>query len=122
MSETVRSFGFIAILATPITNELEREELGELLWSKSGLLGINHEGTLAILDLNKNSRDRGDIHHFNVGNEPHGETSVMLHHCSHHDLKILERTVQPFSSIWYNGSDAPQNEMTLEEFKKLLVK
>lgn len=122
MSTTVRGFGFMAVLANPVTDKSELEELCEKLYDSSTNLDINYEGTIVCMDVMRYKKfsEREEIYHLSIGNQETGDPRVFLNLCKEHNLSILPSTILPWSGIWYTGSDSPQNEVTLEQFKKQL--
>jgi hypothetical protein len=119
MSTTVRSYGFMALLATPITDPDEREEISERLWEAHSTLGINGEGTLVYSDQNANAdmRTREDIYGLNLGKDAStGSVSDFANAVHAAELEIDLTTVQPYSCIWYNGSDSDMDTLTKAQF------
>lgn len=121
MSSTVRSYGFIAILKMPITNEDEREAFSEQSWEQERGLGMNMEGTLVFSDANahQSSRIREDIYSLSVGNsgQDTAAKAKFIADLATANLEIDVESIQPYNCIWYNGSDCPVILLTKKEFQ-----
>jgi hypothetical protein len=116
MSETVRQYGFVAVLLKPLSEE-QREEISETLWDEKSDLGINYEGTLLYSDLNshKSYREREDIYGLFLGNKDFDETPF-VEEAIRRGLDIDGNTITSYNCIYYNGSDSPLDELTKDEF------
>lgn len=122
MSTTVRGFGFMAVLANPVTDKNELEELCEKFYDSGINLDINYEGTIVCMDVMRHKKfsEREEIYHLSIGTQEVGDPAMFIALCKEHDLPIKEETILPWSAIWYTGSDSPQNGVTLEQFQKQL--
>lgn len=117
MSSTVRSYGFIAILSQPLT-PAEREEFNEKQWSQNGPMRLNDEGTLLYIDFNepKPSSAREDIYGLFYGRSQEETVDDFLREVSKLQLAIDTGCIEPYTCIWYNGSDNPVSLLRKEEF------
>lgn len=122
MSSTVRSFGFLAILASPIESSDEREELDEKLYDADSGLSINYEGTMVVYDMmrHKPMSDREDIYHFTIGAPAGATPETMAALLKTHGIEIVEGSTLPYSSIWYNGSDSPMDSIKVVDYRRCL--
>lgn len=121
MSSTVRSYGFIAILKNPISDEETREELSEQLYEQRLGIDLNLEGTLVYSDANahQSSSIREDIYSLSVGNSAQDDAAKgkFIADLAQAKLEIDVDSIQPYNCIWYNGSDCPVTLMTKTEFQ-----
>lgn len=120
MSTTVISQGYIAVLTHPPGKDTF-EEISEKLYAAKSPLEINYEGTLLISDSyrNKKYRERefnGDL--FIVGNLKNSEAEIaqLIQEAALHGVHIDPTTIQPYTCVWYNGSDSPVTMLTKEDF------
>lgn len=118
MSTTVISQGFIAMLLTPVEKDA-LEELSENLYDEKSSLKINYGGTLLISDnyRTKKYSERefnGDL--FIIGDQEAGDRAQFIQEATLRGLLINPDTIQPYTCVWYNGSDSPVSMLTLDEF------
>lgn len=115
MSSTVRSYGFIAVLVSPLSEE-QREVLSDQLYLAKSNLNVNYEGTLIYCDynFNKSYAKRENVYGLFIGNN--GLTEAEFIQEANGLLGIDVDTVQPYNCIWYNGSDSDINLLTKSEF------
>jgi hypothetical protein len=121
MSENVRSYGYMAVLVTPLNSE-QREEILDKLHdyrSKNPLM-INYEGTLVYTDYNKVKayRERSNIYGLNLGKDATEMESAdaFIVRTNNEDLAAEASTVHPYNCIWYNGADSDMSSLTKDEF------
>ena len=121
MSSTVRSYGFVALLDDPLTDE-EREELSETLYDNKSCLKLNYEGTLVYIDFNQHEPYdiREDIYGLNIGNTTSEGEQKFLKALKDNDLVITVGTIQPYNEIWYNGADSCISMITAEDYLKAI--
>ncbi len=119
MSSTVRSYGLIALLAIPLSEDV-REDLSEMLWDADTDLDINYTGELVILDhmRSKSLDEREDIYSLNIGNSNPEDHRLLIAEATKFGLVVDVTKILPFNCIWYNGSDSPVNMLTKDEFLK----
>lgn len=117
MSATVRSYGFVALLDDPLTDE-EQEELSEELYDNKSCLNINYEGTLVYIDFNQHQpySVREDIYGLTLGDTTTEGKSKFLDALKANGLCITAGTVQPYDEIWYNGGDSGISMLTAEKY------
>ena len=101
MSGDVASFGLIAELENPLTEE-ERDRVSNRLADRG--FRLNYEGTLIRCILGEEVES------------PYVTAVFSTEHVGF-PLRIVENSIKPFVDVWYNGSDDPMDEMTLEEFR-----
>lgn len=122
MSTTVRSYGVIAILAVSVSDEA-RDELGEKFYSDKSDLGINYEGSLVYLDFNKNKRysEREEFYGLSLGRDRvegiADPAAILTKECNKYGLVFDTSSIDTYNCIWYNGSDNPVDNLTLDQFK-----
>lgn len=122
MSTTVRGYGYVARLASKLTEE-RVEDISEALWETGSNLRLNYEGTLVYYDFmrNKPLSDREGIYFRQVGRGKgdEGRMEILKEEAEKYGL-IIQDGILPFSCIWYTGVDAPMDQMTLGEFEEIL--
>lgn len=118
MSTTVRGYGWVALLASPVKKE-EIEALSNKLWDEGSQLNINYEGTLAFFDYlqGKPTKEREGLEFVHVGHK--GSVTDLADACSKYGLKIMGLAL-PFNAIWNTSCDNPMNELTRDEFRENL--
>ena len=99
MSTDVSSYGYMAELSVPLTED-EIETFNE----KHDGFKVNYEGTL----IRRVPEEKVDTPYINAvfGDE----FEFPLH---------VVGKVKPFVDVWYNGCDDPMDELTVKEFRKL---
>ena len=102
MSADVASFGVMAELETPIPED-RLEEVNDTITEKG--FRLNYEGTL-IRYLMHEAKDTC-----------HVSSVFSIAHIGF-PLRIVGE-IKPFVDIWYNGSDDPMDEITLDEFRRI---
>ena len=124
MSSTVKSYGFIAVLNDPLTEEEEREELSKTLYANKSGLNINYEGTLIYIDFNQHeSYDvREDIYGLTIGETTRSGRRKFTEALEANNITISVDTVQPYEEIWYNGSDSCMDLLTADEYLAIISK
>lgn len=117
MSSTVKSYGFVAVLDTPIPED-EQEDLSELLYESKSKLRINYEGTLIYMDFNLHEPYdvRENIYTMTIGETTKEGRALFTKAIYTADLTIAVGTIQPYEEIWYNGSDSVISCLTKEEY------
>ena len=103
MSGDVASFGLVAELEKPLTEE-EKDRVNDVIIDRG--FRLNYEGTLVRCILGEKV------------DSPYVTAVFSPEHVGF-PLRIVENSVKPFVNVWYNGSDDPMDEMTLEEFRKI---
>lgn len=121
MSSTVRSYGFVALLDDPLTEE-ECEDLSEALYEDKSCLNINYEGTLVYIDFNAHApySVREDIYGLTLGNTTAEGEQKFIKALMDNGLVIAVGTIQPYDEIWYNGADSHISTLTAEEYRKTI--
>ena len=117
MSATVRSYGFVALLDNPLTDE-EREERSEELYNNKSCLNINYEGALVYIDFNQHQpySVREDIYRLTLCNAIVEGERKFLDALNANGLFITAGTLQPYDEIWYNGADSYISTITAETY------
>lgn len=121
MSSTVQSQGFIAVLTTPIPKDQMEDVLEKLYNGDDGFIKITFDGKLLYSDdferLPYNKREfNGDL--FVVGSLQHSDKKFdFIEAAAKAGLPIDATTIQPYTAIWYNGSDSPMSLYSLEKFQ-----
>lgn len=118
MSSTVISQGYIAVLFNPPGKEAF-EEISERLCHLDSNLQINYEGTLLMSDDNCNKKYserefQGDL--FIIGSLNDDSRNEFIEQANEAGFSIDANTIQPYTCIWYNGTDSPVFELTKENF------
>lgn len=126
MSTTVRSYGFMALMVTPLTREQmygpdDCSGLVEDLYDKKINLNLTYDGTIVYSDMLQHApysqREAFDV--FYIGSETEaGSKTEFLQLCAQHGLDIHPNTIQPYVCIWYNGSDSPMSTLEKAEFEQ----
>lgn len=112
MSRIDRSYGFIAVLETPFSEE-ERENIEERFWEDKSNLHITYDGRCVYYDFNKNE-DENSIYFTQIGSSDL-DLSKFENELKRFQLLIKPNTTKPFNCIYYNGSDNPISMLTLEQ-------
>lgn len=123
MSSTVRSCGFMALLNDPLGAD-ERDEISEKLYESKSGLNINYEGTIVYIDFNQHAdySVREDIYTLDIGNTTLVGQNRFVQAVSESGLSIVPETIQPYSEIWYNGSDSCIDLITAEHYLEVINK
>jgi len=119
MSSTVRSYGFIGVLAAPFATPEAREAFCEAIWDKETPLDVTYDGALAYIDYNKQAplREREDIYFLDLGGaDPAKTPQDLVAEAAKHGLAVDPASIRPFNCIWYNGSDSPVDMLTKAAF------
>jgi hypothetical protein len=117
MSDTVRSYGFIGVLKSPVTIDLE--ELSERLWDAGSDLDITYAGGLAYIDFNRHANycTRTNIYGLTFsGTTPKGSPTMLIDEAAKYGLEIDPATIRSFNCIWWNGSDNPVSMLKKDDF------
>ena len=99
MSTDVASYGYMAELSVPLT-----EDEIETFNDKHNGFKVNYEGTL----IRRILKEKVDSSYVNAVFDIDG--GFPLH---------VVGKVKPFVDVWYNGCDDPMDELTVKEFRKL---
>lgn len=118
-SSTVRSYGFIAILTTPIEGDQARDDMFDKLYEAKSNLQISYDGTMVYNDFNarKSYQEREDIYGLFIGDQ-HYNRDEFFAECDKYGIVCDKDSAQSYNCIWYNGCDSPMSMQTLEAFKK----
>lgn len=121
MSATVRSYGFVALLDDPLTDE-EREELSEELYANKSCLNINYEGTLVYIDFNQHEHYsvRKNIYGLTLGNTTAEGEDQFLKALGDNGIAVTAGTIQPYDEIYYNGGDSDIDLITTDDYLKAI--
>lgn len=106
MSENVTSVGVMVPLITPITDELELEELGEKWYDEGSGVQINYQGTLLY------TSETGDEYGIHFG------APGAVDQPDEWPLPVHRGMARPYRCNWYNGTDSDMSMLTLEQFIK----
>jgi hypothetical protein len=116
MSSTVRQYGFIAALKDAIDDD-EREAGNENQWENKTGIRVGYSGELVYIDFNyeKGIRERENFYGLFLGSAKplpgeSREDFVAAMHRWMYDIEI--DSIQPYSCIYYNGSDSPLDMLT----------
>lgn len=107
MSDTVLSYGFMAVLE----KEVDPNEISEILWEKHSTLRVNGEGTLAYIDFS----DHDSLYGLFIGVKGM-DVYEFYAECEKFGLSVDKSTTQPYTCVWYNGGDSDMAMLTKEEF------
>jgi hypothetical protein len=120
MSDTVRSIGYIAILAAPLTDVDALEAIQESLYDIRSIIGVNDEGTLVYSDVNRAKKlsERTELYGLHLGRDStigtRNDFATLVRTLG---LTVVENSIEPYSCIWYNGTDSDMATLTIEEFR-----
>lgn len=117
MSENKITIGLIAELLTPVGNHTTEawEEKQEALYQADSKLELNYEVTLVFSrDFDKPEYEFSGM---KFGKPKQADVTGFVSRCALIALPIKINTVQPYFSLWYNGSDSPMSLLTLAEFE-----
>ena len=112
MSGIDRSYGFIAILETPFSEE-EREAIEERFYEDKSNLSITYDGQCVYYDFNKDG-DENSIYFTQIGSSD-SDLSKFENELNRYQLLIKSNTTKPFNCIYYNGCDNPIDMITKEK-------
>ena len=118
MSYTQRSYGYIAVLENPFTEE-QRDDLMEEFWEKGidSKIGLTYDGNCVNYDIDQDT-DEIDINFTEVDKHPHEDKLLdVLELWNKFNFSIDSNTIKPFNCIYYNGSDNPIDMLTAEQVK-----
>ncbi|QYW02230.1 hypothetical protein PP740_gp031 [Stenotrophomonas phage Philippe] len=130
MSSTVRSRGFIAIIANPDKRldysnrdeeaERYREEFHDRLYDDKTGLALSNDGRLVYIDQLKHAgwAIREDIYSLELGSIDIDGAAEFTAACETWKLNVIPGSIVPYSCIWYNASESPMARLTVEEFCK----
>lgn len=121
MSTIVQSQGFIAILVNPVPQD-QRSDVHEKLYDETdGFIQISEDGMLVFSDdfAKKKYSERefnGDL--FIVGKlDASSDMAGFVEAALKAGLPVNPASIEPYTCVWYNGSDSPMSLLTLEEFQ-----
>lgn len=114
MSETVRSFGLMAVLSKPVSED-DYEEQSEALYDKDQQLNLNYEGTLIYSDLKTRNTD---IYGITFGGSKVDDSDFMafIEKCRAAGYEVDIGTIRSYSCIWYNGADSDMSMLSKDKF------
>ena len=112
MSSIARSYGFIAVLKTPLSEE-EREAIRERFWEDKSNLGTTYDGQCVYYDFNTYG-DENSIYFTQIGSLD-SDFSKFENELNRYQLLIKPNTIKPFNCIYYNGCDFPIDTLTVEQ-------
>lgn len=117
MRGTVRSYGFIGVLKTPITQNIG--SISEQLWEANTDLDITLNGELLFLDYNRNadSETRSNLFFMSFGGEmPTGDPYDLFNEAVSQSLIVLPETIRSFNCIWSQKKNNPISLLTKADF------
>lgn len=115
MSSTVRQYGFVAALLTPLTEE-QREEIDEKLYDEKSDLGVVYSGELLYINFNqhKSLREKENFYGLFLGSKDWDHRSF-VEEAAGRGLYLDLTTIRPYNCIYYNGSDSPLDMLTKDK-------
>jgi hypothetical protein len=117
MRGTVRSYGFIGVLKTPITQNIGN--ISERLWEANTDLDITQSGELLFLDYNRNAdhETRSNLFFMSFGGEmPTGNPYDLFKEAAKQRLLVLPDTIRSFNCIWSQKKNNPISLLTKADF------
>jgi hypothetical protein len=120
MSTTVISQGFIGVLVNPIPQDDMEDVLEKLYNGEDGSLKCTYDGKLLYCDVNEKKQYyqrefAGDL--FIVGEVRGGADRMdFIEKAKAAGYEVIQDTVQPYTCVWYNGSDSPMSTLSMEKF------
>lgn len=109
MSDYRVTCGLMAKLKTPVPKN-EIEEIFDRLYDHDNILHINYEGTLIYTeDVDM------ELYNFEIQIGNSISTSKFKKLCSEYGFEI-EGTPKSFVTVWYDGADSVQSDLTLKQF------
>lgn len=114
MSETVRSFGLMAVLSKPVS-KADYEDQSDALYDKDQQLHLNYEGTLIYSDLKTCNTD---IYGITFGGSKVDDSDFMafIEKCRTAGYEVDIGTIRSYSCIWYNWADSDMSMLTKDKF------
>lgn len=114
MSDNVVSYGFLAMVEQPITQALERENMGEHLYFEHDL-HLSYSGTIIYTEMTRNDDPNVSCMMLSHGND--ADRNAFLEKCKAAGIIVDPSTVRAYKSRWYNGADSYIAEMeTLDTY------
>lgn len=114
MSENVVSYGFLVMVETAITKELEKEEVGERLYFEHDL-NLSYSGTIVYTEMTRSDDPAISCMMLSHGND--ADRNAFLEKCKAAGIIVDPSTVRAYKSRWYNGADSYIAEMeTLDTY------
>lgn len=108
MSDNKITAGWIGVLQTLVDHEV----VAELLYEAGDKLSVNYEGTLIYTkDVDGKDYEFG----LKIGSQKTGEAFINEVRQAGYYIDTT-KGIQPFVCHWYNGTDFPVDEYTLDEF------
>lgn len=117
MSGTVRSYGFIGVLKTPITQHIG--SVSERLWEANTDLDITQNGELVFLDYNRNAdhETRSNLFFMSFGGEiTKGNPQDLFLESTKHGLEVIPETIRSFNCIWSLKKNNPISLLKKTDF------
>lgn len=117
MNDTVRSYGFIGVLRTPVTRN--HENISEYLWAKNTGIDITADGELVFLDYNRNAdhETRSNLFFTAFGGEiDRGDPTNLMTVAGAHGLIVIPSTVRSFNCVWALSKHNPISLMKKADF------
>lgn len=108
MSSDRITAGLMAELENEIDFDSEYEKLHE------HKLDANYDGTLIF----STTFDAEPWEFGMMIGDNNESRSEFVEKCKGLGYNVVESTIKPFVSYWYDGSDSPQSDLSLEEFRK----
>lgn len=108
MRGTVRSYGFIGVLESPVTQHIGA--ISARLWDANTDLDITLNGELLFLDYNRNadSETRSNLFFMSFGGEvAKGSPLDLFKEAAKHGLSVLPETIRSFNCIWSQNKNNP---------------
>jgi hypothetical protein len=108
MRGTVRSYGFIGVLASPITKNIG--SFSERLWEANSDLDITLDGELVFLDYNRNAsyETRSNVFFVSFGGETaQGTEWDLFEEAAKYGLHLHPKSIRSFNCIWSSSKNNP---------------
>lgn len=116
MSETVRSYGFVAALKEPVPKE-QQEALSEKMYEERSKVMFTEHG-LVFIDYNSQAEERHDYHGLWIGNSDK-DPDDLVREAYKYGLEVDQWTIMPYNCVWYNGGDCPLWTMKRSTFLQI---
>jgi hypothetical protein len=117
MRGTVRSYGFVGVLKSPVTHNIAA--MSALLWEANTDIDITQNGELVFLDYNRNAdyETRSNLFFMSFGGEAaKGDPRDLTAGAAAYGLFVLPQTIRSFNCIWSSSKNNPISLLKKPDF------
>lgn len=112
MSDYYVNIGYMAVLADAVPED-DWEKKHDDLYNSGSKLELTYDGSIIFsTDVNK------VLYEFDICIGNPCSIEDFIERCKNNGYVIDIPTIQPYTSVWYNGADSPMSDVTLQSFLK----